>query len=33
MNIQNPKELVGKQVFDTNGTAIGTIDKTWQSWR
>ena len=32
MHIQNPKELVGKQVFDTNGTAIGTIDKTWQSW-
>ena len=32
MIIHNPKELVGKQVFDINGTEIGTIDKTWQSW-
>ena len=32
MHIPNPKELVGKQVFDADGTAIGIIDKTWQSW-
>ena len=28
----NPNELVGKEVVDANGNAIGTIDKTWNSW-
>ena len=32
MNIQNPNELVGKTVCDTNGNTIGIIDKTWKSW-
>ena len=32
MNINNPKELVGKAVVDTNGKNIGWIDKTWNSW-
>lgn len=30
--IWNPNELVGKEVFDTNGTSIGWVDKTWNSW-
>jgi len=32
MNVSNPHELVGKEVFDTNGNTIGTIDKAWNSW-
>lgn len=32
MNIQNPKELVGKEVVDVNGNTIGKVDKTWNSW-
>ncbi len=32
MNVNNPHELVGKEVFDTNGNTIGTIDKAWNSW-
>ena len=32
MKINNPHELVGKEVVDTNGNTIGTIDKTWNSW-
>jgi len=32
MKINNANELVGKDVFDTNGSTIGTIDKTWNSW-
>jgi hypothetical protein len=32
MKISNPRELVGKQVFDCDGTLIGTIDKAWPSW-
>ena len=32
MDIQNPKELVGKMVCDANGNTIGTIDKFWKSW-
>jgi hypothetical protein len=32
MYIQNPKELVGRTVCDTNGNTIGVIDKTWWSW-
>ena len=32
MKIENPTELVGKEVVDTNGNTIGWIDKTWNSW-
>jgi len=32
MKVNNPRELVGKEVFDTNGNTIGTVDKTWNSW-
>ena len=32
MKVNNPYELVGKEVFDTNGKPIGWIDKTWNSW-
>ena len=32
MKINNPRDLVGKEVYDTNGNTIGTIDKTWSSW-
>jgi hypothetical protein len=32
MKIQNPHELVGKVVEDTQGNTIGQIDKTWKSW-
>ena len=32
MKIQNPHELVGKEVVDANGNTIGQIDKTWSSW-
>ena len=32
MKVSNPHELVGKEVFDTNGDTIGTIDKWWNSW-
>ena len=32
MEITNPTYLVGKTVYDKNGTAIGKIDKTWRSW-
>ena len=32
MKIQNPQELVGKVVRDTQGKDIGIIDKTWKSW-
>ncbi|UCB58449.1 MAG: hypothetical protein JSV67_07560 [Thermoplasmatales archaeon] len=32
MKIQNPKELVGKEVVDANGNTIGWIDKKWNSW-
>ena len=32
MKIDNPKELVGKEVVDPKGNTIGTIDKTWKSW-
>jgi sporulation protein YlmC with PRC-barrel domain len=32
MKIQNPHELVGKEVVDTAGNTIGMIDKTWKSW-
>jgi hypothetical protein len=32
MRINNPKELVEKEVCDANGITIGTIDKCWNSW-
>jgi len=32
MKIQNPKELVGKEVHDQKGTLVGIIDKMWNSW-
>jgi len=32
MKVNNPQELVGKEVFDTNGNTIGYVDKTWNSW-
>jgi sporulation protein YlmC with PRC-barrel domain len=32
MKLDRPRELVGKEVFDTNGHVIGTIDKMWNSW-
>ena len=32
MKIDNPKSLVGKEVFDVNRNTVGTIDKTWKSW-
>ncbi len=32
MKVNNAYELVGKEVFDTNGSTIGTIDKWWNSW-
>jgi sporulation protein YlmC with PRC-barrel domain len=32
MRIGNPKELVGKEVYDAEGNTVGYIDKTWYSW-
>jgi hypothetical protein len=32
LKVNNPKELVGKEVIDCNGNTVGTIDKTWDSW-
>jgi sporulation protein YlmC with PRC-barrel domain len=32
MKIWNPNELIGKEVVDANGTPIGWMDKTWNSW-
>ena len=32
MKVNNPHELVGKEVFDANGNPVGWIDKTWNSW-
>jgi sporulation protein YlmC with PRC-barrel domain len=32
VKIQNPHELIGKIVKDTQGRNIGIIDKTWKSW-
>ena len=32
MKIGKIKNIVGKEVFDKNGNAIGTIDKIWNSW-
>jgi len=32
MKIGKIKKIVGKEVFDVNGNAIGRIDKMWNSW-
>jgi len=32
MKVNNPQDLVGKEVCDTNGTTIGIVDKWWNSW-
>lgn len=32
MKVDNPNELVGKEVYDANGNPVGYIDKTWTSW-
>ena len=32
MKILNSHELIGKEVFDANGKAVGWVDKTWNSW-
>lgn len=32
MKINNPYELVGKEVVDLNGNPVGWIDKKWNSW-
>ena len=32
MKINNPKDMIGKQVTDFNGVTIGTVDKVWRSW-
>ena len=32
MKICNSHELIGKEVFDANGRAVGWVDKTWNSW-
>jgi hypothetical protein len=32
MKIDNANELVGKEVVDTYGNTIGSIDKMWNSW-
>jgi hypothetical protein len=32
MNINNPHELIGKEVCDANGNTIGIVDKYWNSW-
>jgi sporulation protein YlmC with PRC-barrel domain len=32
MKIDNPHELVEKEVVDTHGNTIGWIDKYWNSW-
>ena len=32
MKVNNPNELVGKEVVDTNGNVLGTVDKTYNSW-
>jgi sporulation protein YlmC with PRC-barrel domain len=32
MKIYNSNELIGKEVYDATGNAIGWVDKTWNSW-
>jgi hypothetical protein len=32
VKINNPHELIGREVIDANGNIIGRIDKTWNSW-
>lgn len=33
MNITKPNELIGKQVYDDQGSAVGILDKYWNSWK
>ena len=32
MKINNPHELIGKEVYDAKGNTIGWIDKIWKGW-
>lgn len=32
MQISNPRDIIGKEVFDDQGAAVGTLDKYWRSW-
>lgn len=32
MKINNPKEIIGREVVDVSGVNIGRIDKFWNSW-
>ena len=32
MKVDNPQELIGKEICDAKGMTIGTIDKWWYSW-
>lgn len=32
MKVCNAYDLVGKEVYDTNGNTVGIIDKWWNSW-
>ncbi len=32
MQIVKPDELIGKEVYDDQGTAVGVLDKYWTSW-
>jgi len=32
MRITKPDELIGKEVYDYQGTAVGVFDKYWRSW-
>lgn len=32
MKVYNAHEYIGKEVYDANGTAVGVIDKVWNSW-
>lgn len=32
MKINNPQQLVGKEVCDVEGKKVGTVDKFWNSW-
>jgi sporulation protein YlmC with PRC-barrel domain len=32
MKVNNPHELIGKEICDAKGNTIGTIDKCWNSW-
>ncbi len=32
MQITRPEELIGKEVYDDQGSALGILDKYWKSW-